>query len=215
MHQSRGETLDDILAFRRRVNYGVCLVTLVVARAGNSCVQKAHRLALSGMLLRQNGHSRVVTATGVSVFARLISTLTGRTTKKKTTAAIIRNDATALMKSPIKKRLRLIVKAIEEKSGLPPIAAINGVIRSLTRAVTTAPKAAPITMPTAKSTTLPRSTKALKSLPICRILSPFRAMTLPLPWWLTTYSTGCNDSARERDSATCEARRDFDKHLAP
>jgi hypothetical protein len=39
----------------------------------------------------------------------------------------------------------LTVNASAEKSGLPTIAAINGVIKSFTSAVTTAPKAAPIT----------------------------------------------------------------------
>src|SRR5580658_6995061 len=43
-----------------------------------------------------------------------------------------------------------------EKSGLPTMAAIKGVSRSLVNAVTTPPNAAPITTPTAMSTTLPR-----------------------------------------------------------
>jgi len=67
---------------------------------GTSCVQKAHRLAAIGMLLRQYGHSRVFATAGVSVLRRFISALTGRTTKKKTTAAMIKNETTALMKSP-------------------------------------------------------------------------------------------------------------------
>jgi len=96
------------------------------ARDGISCVQKAHRLAAIGMLLRQYGHSRVFARAGVSVLRRFISALTGRTTKKKTTAAIIRNETTALMKSPTRKRLWLIVKPIAAKSGLPPMAAIRG-----------------------------------------------------------------------------------------
>src|SRR5205823_13156336 len=45
----------------------------------------------------------------------------------------------------------------------PKIAPISGVIRSATNAVTTAPKATPITIPTARSTTLPRSRNSLKS----------------------------------------------------
>src|ERR1700737_2873748 len=43
-----------------------------------------------------------------------------------------------------------------EKSGLPTSAAISGVSRSLVSAVTTPPNAAPITTPTAISTTFPR-----------------------------------------------------------
>src|SRR5436309_3553125 len=53
-----------------------------------------------------------------------------------------------------------------EKSGFPMIAAMIGVIRSATKAVTTAPNATPITMPTARSTTLPRSRNALNSFTI-------------------------------------------------
>src|SRR3978361_859660 len=111
---------------------------------GTSWVQKAQRVAASGMLLTQYGHSRVFAMTGVSVLRIFISALTGRTTKKKTTAAMIRNETMALMKSPTRKRLWLLVKPSAEKSGLPPIAAMSGVIRSLTNAVTTAPKAAPM-----------------------------------------------------------------------
>src|ERR1017187_10024933 len=49
-----------------------------------------------------------------------------------------------------------------EKSGLPTTAAMIGVMRSFTSAVTTAPKAPPITTATARSTTLPRITNSLK-----------------------------------------------------
>src|ERR1700730_10846410 len=44
------------------------------------------------------------------------------------------------------------------------MAAMSGVIRSFTSSLTTAPKAAPMTMPTARSTTFPRNKKALKPL---------------------------------------------------
>src|SRR5438552_4261849 len=56
-----------------------------------------------------------------------------------------------------------MVKLSAEKSCVPKIAPITGVIRSATSPVTTAPKAAPMTMPTARSTTFPRSRNALKS----------------------------------------------------
>ena len=46
------------------------------------------------------------------------------------------------MKSPIGNWLPLMVNVIAEKSGLPTMAAMSGVIRSLTSAVTTAPKRA-------------------------------------------------------------------------
>jgi hypothetical protein len=47
-----------------------------------------------------------------------------------------------------------------EKSGWPPSIPITGVMRSLTRESTTAPKAAPMMTPTARSMTLPRATKS-------------------------------------------------------
>src|SRR5438093_13689548 len=75
---------------------------------------------------------------------------------------MITNDSTALMKSPIRKRLPFTVKNSPEKSGTPPKAPIKGVTRSLTKAVTTAPNAAPITTATARSTTLPRRRNFLK-----------------------------------------------------
>src|SRR5579884_3106087 len=51
----------------------------------------------------------------------------------------------------------LISNCRAEKSGLPPMAAMSGVSRSLTSAVTTAPNAPPMTTATARSITLPRS----------------------------------------------------------
>src|SRR5579863_3791305 len=62
-----------------------------------------------------------------------------------------------------------------EKSGLPAIAAIRGVRRSFVNAVTTPPKAAPITTPTARSTTFPRNRNCLKP---PAILNPPRS-TMP------------------------------------
>ena len=50
------------------------------------------------------------------------------------------------------------------KSGLPPIAAISGVTMSATNDATTAPKAAPMTTATARSTTLPRRMNSRNSL---------------------------------------------------
>jgi hypothetical protein len=47
-----------------------------------------------------SGHSRVGTSTGVSVRRRAISAFTGFTTRKKITAAMIRNEISALMKAP-------------------------------------------------------------------------------------------------------------------
>src|ERR1700758_3871984 len=72
-------------------------------------------------------------------------------------AAISRNETTALTKSPTGKCVLPMLKPREEKSGLPTTAEINGVSKSFVNAVTTPPKAAPITTPTARSTTLPRN----------------------------------------------------------
>src|SRR3990167_6362504 len=70
----------------------------------------------------------------------------------------------ALRKSPYRNLLPLIVKLNVEKSGCFIIAAINGVIMSFTKELTTAVKAAPIMTPTARSTTLPRRIKFLNPL---------------------------------------------------
>ena len=71
---------------------------------------------------------------------------------------------TALMKAPYRNLLLLIVNVRPEKSGLPKIAAMSGVRMSATKAVTTAPNAAPMTTATARSTTLPRRMKSLEAL---------------------------------------------------
>src|SRR5882672_1925328 len=78
------------------------------------------------------------------------------------TAPMITKASTALMKSPYRNLLLLIVKVRFEKSGLPNKAATRGVTRSLTNAVITAPNATAMTTATASSTTLPLSRNALK-----------------------------------------------------
>src|SRR5260370_9003067 len=62
------------------------------------------------MLLRQNGHSRVVGSAGNSVLRRASSALTGATTRKKTTVAIMRKLTIALITSTYRNLLLLIVK---------------------------------------------------------------------------------------------------------
>src|SRR4051794_3410473 len=56
-----------------------------------------------------------------------------------------------------------MVKVSALKSGLPTIAAINGVKMFATSEVTSAPNAAPITTATARSTTLPRKMNSRNS----------------------------------------------------
>src|SRR6476660_2234567 len=70
--------------------------------------------------------------------------------------AITTKASTALMKSPIRKRLLLTLKNNAEKSGIPQKIPMIGVMMSLVRAETTTEKDAPITTATARSTTLPR-----------------------------------------------------------
>src|SRR5712691_7349390 len=118
------------------------------------------------MLLRHSGQSRVAGSTGISVLRRVISTFTGRMTKKNTAAAIRRNASRALKKEPYRNRLLWTVKARPAKSGLPTSAAMIGVSRSSTSAFTTARNALAITTPTATSITLPRSRNCLKSFSI-------------------------------------------------
>jgi len=75
--------------------------------------------------------------------------------KKYIANATIRKEITALINEPYANLLGFIVKNSPEKSGDLKIAPIIGVIISLTKELTTAPKAPPITTPTARSTTLP------------------------------------------------------------
>src|SRR6266849_5283598 len=112
------------------------------------------------MLLRQRGHSFISGAGCGAGSKRALNRTYGTTTKKYMTTAMIRKAITTLTKSPYGNLLLLIVKERPEKSGLPKRAAINGVIRSLTKAVTSVPKA----IPTARSTRLPRSRNVLKPL---------------------------------------------------
>src|SRR5262249_6933946 len=111
-----------------------------------------------------------------SSFLRAGTASTGFTTKKKIAAATETNVIAALMKSPYLNVLPLIVNESAEKSCEPKIAAMIGVIRSATKAVTSAAKARPITMPTAMSIRFPRKRNALNSLRIERISNSFRQL---------------------------------------
>ena len=71
------------------------------AGTGVTCeVQNAHRVAAMGMSLRHSGQARVSTSTAVSGWKRFMSRLTGLMTKKKMTAAMMRNAISALMNAP-------------------------------------------------------------------------------------------------------------------
>src|SRR5205814_7066438 len=63
-------------------------------------VQNAQRRAGTGTSLRHSGHCLVCSSTGGSVFLRTSNAFTGLTTRKKITAAITRNEISALMNAP-------------------------------------------------------------------------------------------------------------------
>src|ERR1700726_3983912 len=86
------------------------------------------------------------------------------------------------MKSPIGNTAPLIAKEIPVKSGLPTRSAMIGLIMSLTRAVTIVPNAAPMTTPTARSTTLPRKINCLKPDNIWDSLHAGMADTVNAQW---------------------------------
>ena len=60
-------------------------------------MQDEQTLAATGISLRQCGHARVA---GSSCFRRAVSAFTGFTTTKKTAAAMITNEMSALRKAP-------------------------------------------------------------------------------------------------------------------
>src|SRR5580704_15803872 len=132
---------------------------------GTGCAQWAQRFASIGISLRHTGHFLVVGSAGAGAFRmRAIRRFTGVTTKKYTAAATSKKETPALTKSPRANMLPLTVNLMAEKSGLPTIAAISGVSRSLVKAETTAANAAPMTTPTAMSITLPRRMNCLNPL---------------------------------------------------
>jgi hypothetical protein len=128
-------------------------------------VQNLQRAACNGMSLKHSEHFRVV-GSG-SFFTDAISLLTGSTTRKYTDADAITNASRAFTKSPYKNLLPLIVKLRAEKSGNFAMAPMSGVSMSFTIADTSPAKAAPITIPTAKSTTFPRKRNCLNPLIAC------------------------------------------------
>src|ERR1700735_5204379 len=83
-------------------------------------VQWLQRRASMGISLRHSGHFLVVGSAGAGALRmRAIKALIGVTTKKYTAAATRTNESKALMKSPTGNGVPLMVKLIEEKSGLP------------------------------------------------------------------------------------------------
>src|SRR6187401_2953490 len=117
----------------------------------NGDVQKRQRFAAIGTSLKHSGHCLIAGSGGAAPrLARATRVFTGTITKKYTAIAISRNDTSALMNSPMRNLLPLIVNVIAEKSGTCTIAAMSGVSRSLTSAATTVPNAPPMTTATAR-----------------------------------------------------------------
>lgn len=125
--------------------------------------QYAHLFASLGISLRHSLHFLVFESNGGSFLALEINKFIGLITKKKIEADIKTKDNKELIKLPYINLLSLILKYKPEKSGVLAIAAIKGVIKSVTKEDTIVPKAAPTTTPTARSTTFPLNKNCLNS----------------------------------------------------
>src|SRR4051812_2859639 len=83
------------------------------------CPHWAQRLAAIGISLKHSVHFLVVGSAGFSrLRIRSTSLFIGKTTRKYTAAARRRKEITALIKSPMRNLLPLIVKTMPEKSGV-------------------------------------------------------------------------------------------------
>lgn len=133
--------------------------------------QCEQRLASSGISLKHSLHFLVVGSAGGSLRERAINIFIGFITKKKIAAATSTNEISALMKCPYINLLPFIENDSPLKLGTLATADMNGVKRSETSAVTIVPNAAPITTPTAKSTTFPLSKNCLNSFSIKKYLA--------------------------------------------
>ena len=88
---------------------------------------------------------------------------TGFTMKKKTAAAIARNEIRSVMNVPYVNTDLWIVKVRSSKFGLPTIAAMIGITRFATNEFTSAANARPITNATASVIRFPRRRKSRNS----------------------------------------------------
>src|SRR4249920_432272 len=103
----------------------------------NMVVQNRQRMDSVGMALRQAGQLRSLGLSTSSWGVTWdISLLIGWTTKKKITAAVIRNATSVLRKGPNLIVLWLIVTASVPKFGLPPIIPISGLMMLVTMLLT-------------------------------------------------------------------------------
>src|SRR5579864_7793691 len=138
--------------------------TCYAARILTGWVQCEHRRASMGISLRHSGHFLVVGSGGFSPrFMRATSALTGRTTRKYTAAAIRTNEMQALMKLSSGNATPRTVNWSDVNFSPPPVASLmRGFRKAEVSPPTTPANAAPITTPTAISTTFPRRMNFLK-----------------------------------------------------
>ena len=113
-----------------------------------------------------SGHFFVVGSAGASLRERLMRMFIGFTTKKNIVTEIRKNETRLLMRCPYIICAPRKLKYCPEKSGMFISDPTRGESKSPTIAFTTVPKAAPITTPTARSTTFPRSKNCLNSFTI-------------------------------------------------
>lgn len=132
----------------------------------NVCVQCEHLFASIGTSLKHSLHFFVVGLFVISFFDFEMRKFIGLITKKKIVEAISKKDIRVFKKWPYINLLSLIVKYKLDRSGIFAMAPIKGVMRSVTRADTIEPNDAPITTPTARSTTFPLSKNCLNSFSI-------------------------------------------------
>src|SRR3984893_7780530 len=181
------------------------------------CEQWLQRRASIGISLRHSGHFLVVGSAGTgSLRVRATRALIGVTTKKKTTPATSRKLTTAVMKSPIGNTVPLIAKEIPVKSGLPTRSAMMGLIMSLTRAVMIVPNAAPMSTPTARSTTLPRKINCLKPDNIWASLHPGMGDTVNAQWpWvkMQSHSAPLGKGLKSAEARTAAAPRNLRRYV--
>lgn len=132
----------------------------------NVCVQCEHLFASTGISLKHSLHFFVVGLFAISFFDFEMRKFIGLITKKKIVEAISRNDIRVFKKWPYINLLSLIVKNSPDRSGILATAEMKGVMRSVTSEFTIEPNDAPITTPTARSTTFPLSKNCLNSFSI-------------------------------------------------
>ncbi len=138
-------------------------------------VQKAQRRAAIGTVLKHSGQAFVVGSGGACPLrTRAIKYLAEGQQRNRLLPISRANEITAFANSPMRNLLPLTVKKIFEKSGFPTAAAMIGVIKSLTSAVTTAPNAVPMHYSDGQINNIAAHQKRLESLHLTLQLSKLK-----------------------------------------